>query len=147
MGRLLPISTAESDDVEEQNLHSLHLVRVLRIHVIHYQPVLDLAVHAGSTTPIWAPNCCTITATGTGGFHLELCWAGSCFKNSWEINHGSWWICLLSWSYTSNFRSAGHELLVAIISGIMHHSRWSRLPVHCIKCTPCPPPPRSFTMD
>ena len=125
MGGLLPISTAEPGGVEEQNLYSLHLVRFLWIHVVHYQPVLGLAVYARSTTPIWAPNCCTVTATGTGGLHLELCWSGSSFKNSREINHGNWWICLLSWSHTASFRSAGHELLVAIISVIMHHSHWS----------------------
>ena len=124
LGELLSISTSESGRVEEQDIRSLHLVRFLRIHVVHYQSILDLTVHAGCTTPVAAPHCCPPTSTSSRWSHLELHWPTFDVENSWENNYGNWWHCVSGWCYTSDLCQGEHKLLGPVVSITVHHSHW-----------------------
>lgn len=92
LGELLSISTSESGRVEEQDLHSLYLVRFLRVHVVYYQPILDFTIHARCTTPVSAPHCCPPTSTGSRWSHLKLHWPSFDVENSRE--NTSYWAFL-----------------------------------------------------
>ena len=121
MGELLSIPTSESSGLEEHDLYSLRLVCVLRIHVIHDQSLLDLALHAKCSTAVLAPYRCSSTTTSPCRLYLELYWPGFGVKDPWENNHGHRWCCLFSRSGSSDFCQTGHELLAAFVSVALYY--------------------------
>jgi hypothetical protein len=106
----------------------------LRLHVLHHESILDLALHARRSTTCSTSHSRSHDASGLRWNNMGLFRASSDVKDKWQDHHGNWCSGIPYWGHTFDFHQERYQLLEVAIPGIVHNRDWRRLPVYCFKC-------------